>query len=256
MVSRLFSLQLILLLLAFVRSVAAQTTKPQPDVLDMSLEDLMKVEIDSVFGASGYQQKVNTAPASITIITADEIQRYGYQTLADILRNVPGFYVTNDRNYSYLGIRGFGRTGDYNSRVLLLVDGHRINDNIFDQALIGTEFPLDIDLIDRVEVIRGPNSTQYVASAFLAVINVITKSTRKQDGLTASGEVASYGTYRSRLTYGHEFNDGLGMVVSGSYYDSAGPGRLFFPAFDSPASNNGIAQNVDSDAVLIKSSPV
>ena len=57
----------------------------------VSLEDLMKVEIDSVYGASGYKQKTTDAAASTTIITADEIKRYGYRTLADILRSVPGF---------------------------------------------------------------------------------------------------------------------------------------------------------------------
>ena len=213
----------------------------------MTLEDLMKVDIDSVFGASGYKQKVTEAPASITIVTADEIRRYGYQTLADILRNVPGFYVTYDRNYSYLGERGFGRPGDYNSRFLLLVDGHRTNDNIFDDALIGTEFPLDIDLIDRVEVIRGPNSSIYEASACLGVINIITKPERKQQNLTASGEMASYGTYKSRLTYGHQFEDGLAMLLSGTYYNSAGQDRLYFPEFNSPATNYGIVENADYD---------
>ena len=88
-----------------------------------------------------------------------KFKRYGYRTLADILRSVRGFYVTNDRNYSYLGVRGFSRPGDYNARILLLVDGHRLNDNIFGAALIGTEFPLDVDLIERVEIIRGPSSS-------------------------------------------------------------------------------------------------
>ena len=86
-----------------------------------------------------------------------------------------GFYVTNDRNYSYLGVRGFSRPGDYNARILLLVDGHRMNDNVFGSALLGTEFPLDVDLIERIEIIRGPSSSLYGTSAFLAVINVITE---------------------------------------------------------------------------------
>src|ERR1017187_10422870 len=150
--------------------------------MDMSLEDLMKVDIDSVYGASGYKQKVADAPASITIITGDEIRRYGYRTLADALRDVPGFYVIYDRVYDYLGERGFGRPADYNSRFLLLVDGHRVNDNLFDQAFIGNDFPVDVDLIDRIEVIRGPNSSLYIASALLGVINVVTKPVHELQG--------------------------------------------------------------------------
>jgi outer membrane receptor for ferrienterochelin and colicins len=200
----------------------AQDKQAPGNLMDMSLEELMKIEVDSVYGASGYKQKVTEAPASVTIITADDIQRYGYRTLADVLRHVPGFYVNYDRNYSYVGVRGFSRPGDYNSRLLLLVDGHRVNDNLYDEAAIGTDFPVDIDLIDRVEVIRGPNSSLYVASAFLGVINVVTKRVHDAKGLTASGAVASYGTYTSRVTYGHQFESGLAMLLSGTYYDSHG----------------------------------
>ena len=213
----------------------------------MSIEDLMKVDIDSVYGAAGYKQKVNEAPAAVTIITSDEIRKYGYRTLADILSNVPGFYVSYDRNYSYLGVRGFGRPGDYNSCILLLVDGHLLNDNVYDQALIGTEFPIDVDLIDRVEVIRGPNTSLYVANAFLGVINVITKHARNSRDLTASAELASYGTFKTRLTYSNRFRDGLELLLSGSFYDSRGYERLYFPEFDSPATNYGIAQDCDGD---------
>jgi outer membrane receptor for ferrienterochelin and colicins len=225
----------------------AQDNQAPADLMDLSMEELMKVEVDSVYGASGYKQKVTEAPASVTIITAGDIQRYGYRTLADVLRHVPGFYVNYDRNYSYVGVRGFNRPGDYNSRLLLLVDGHRVNDNLYDEAAVGTDFPVDIDLIDRVEVIRGPNSSLYVASAFLGVINVVTKRVRDAKGLTASGAVASYGTYTSRVTYGHQFESGLAMLLSGTYYDSHGQDRLYFKEFDTAGTNHGIAENRDGD---------
>ena len=213
----------------------------------MSLEDLMSIEIDSVYGASGFKQKVTEAPASVTIITSEEIQKFGYQTLADILRNVRGFYVTYDRNYSYLGVRGYGPSGDYNSRIAVMIDGHRLNDNIFDAAPVGPEFPIDVDLIDRVEVIRGPNSSLYVASAFLGVINIITKRGRDLQNVSMAGEMASYGSYQARVSYGNKFNNGLQLLLSGSFYDSHGHDRLFFKEFDNPAANNGMAVNADDD---------
>src|SRR4029453_11272941 len=98
-------------MLAMSSSVSAQTSLP-----DLSLEDLMKLDAGQVYGASERLQPVLEAPASISFITADEIARYGYRTLADILRGVRGMYVTNDRNYSFLGTRGFALPGDYNSR--------------------------------------------------------------------------------------------------------------------------------------------
>jgi outer membrane receptor for ferrienterochelin and colicins len=225
----------------------AQSQPATPNLLDMTLDQLMAIEIDSVYGASGFTQKVTEAPASVTIITSEEIQKHGYRTLADILRNVRGFYVTYDRNYSYLGVRGFGLPGEYNNSIALLIDGHRLNDNIFDGALLGTEFPIDVDLIDRVEVIRGPNSSLYVASAFLAVINVITKRGRDLSKVNVAGEAGSYGTYQGRASYGRKFNNGLELLVSGTFHDSHGQDQLFFNAFNSPATNNGIANNADDD---------
>jgi outer membrane receptor for ferrienterochelin and colicins len=243
----LISLVMSLLVLVNPTNVLAQNTRPSTNPADMTLEELMSIDVDSVYGASGFEQKVTEAPASITIITSEEIQRYGYRTLADILRNVPGFYVTYDRNYSYLGVRGFGLPGQYNNSIALMIDGHRTNDNIYDGALIGTEFSLDVDLIQRVEVIRGPNSSQYVASAFLGVINVVTKRARELPKVTVTGDVASYGSYQGHASYGNTFSNGLQLLLSGSFYDSHGQDQLFFGAFNSPAANNGIAVNADDD---------
>jgi len=238
---------MLLLLPLWATQALAQETPSSESLTDMSIEELMSLRIESVYGASGFKQKVTEAPAAVTIITSDDIQRYGYRTLADILRNVPGFYVTYDRNYSYLGVRGFGLPGQYNNNIALLIDGHRLNDNIFDAALIGTGFPLDIDLIDRVEVIRGPNSSLYVASAFLGVINVISKRGRDLSKVAVAGEVASYRTYKGRVSYGNTFKNGLELLLSGTFYDSQGQDQLFFKEFDSPATNHGIAMNADSD---------
>jgi outer membrane receptor for ferrienterochelin and colicins len=225
----------------------AQEKQLPADLLDLSIEDLMRVEIDSVYGASKFKQKVTQAPASVTIITSEDIQKHGYRTLADILRNVRGFYITYDRNYSYVGVRGYGLPGDYSSHITLMVDGHRLNDDIFDGALLGTEFPIDVDLIDRVEVIRGPNSSLYAANAFLGVINIITKRGKDMKKVSVAAEVASYGTYQGRVSYGHKFDNGLDLLLSGSLYDSHGQDRLFFNEFNNPATNNGIAVNADDD---------
>src|SRR6185436_12590008 len=114
--------------------------------------------IERVFGASKYEQKVTRAPAAVTIVTGEEMSQFGHRTLADVLRSIRGLYVTTDRNYANFGIRGFSRPGDFNTRVLLVVDGHRMNDNLYGSALIGREAMTEVDSIERVEVIRGPSS--------------------------------------------------------------------------------------------------
>ena len=77
-----------------------------PDLSEASLEQLGNIQ---VYGASMHLQPSGDAPSSVTVITAAEIQQHGYRTLADILRTVRSFYVTYDRNYSSIGVRGFAR---------------------------------------------------------------------------------------------------------------------------------------------------
>lgn len=221
-----------------------ETAADAETLFDMSLEELMDVEIDTVYGASKHEQKTTEAPSSITVIRADEIRKYGYRTLAELLRSVPGFYVNYDRNYHYLGMRGFRRPGDYDTRILLLIDGHRVNENVGDGPAFGTQFLLDIDLIDKVEIIRGPGSSLYGSNAVLGVINVITKTGRDISGLELSGEVGSLSTTKGRVTYGDIFDNGLELLVSGTRYDSDG-GQLFYPEFDDPGTANGLVHNDD-----------
>jgi iron complex outermembrane receptor protein len=214
---------------------------------DLAEESILFLDIPSVYGASKYQQTAAEAPSSVSIITADEIKKYGYRTLADILRSVRGFFVTYDRNYSYVGVRGFGRPGDYNTRMLFLVDGHRLNDNVYDGTLVGTAGFLDIDLIKQVEIVRGPSSSLYGTSAFFGVINIVTKRGRDVEPGEASVEVASLDTRKARLTYGKRLRQGPELLVSGSWYDSNGHPSLFYSEFDSPTTNNGVAEHVDGD---------
>jgi outer membrane receptor for ferrienterochelin and colicins len=229
--------RLLTILLLSAAAVAQQGTK---DLSDASLEELTNIQ---VYSASKHLQSASEAPASVSVVTADDIQKYGYRTLADILQSVRGFYITFDRDYSYVGVRGFGRPGDWNTRILVLVDGHRINNNVIGQAMVGTEFPVDVDLIERVEIIRGPSSSLYGADAFFAVINVITRKPPQMKGVELSFTPASFGTYDGRASYGGQYQ-GLNLLLSGTFYNSQGQ-TLFYPQFDHPASNNGVTRNTD-----------
>jgi outer membrane receptor for ferrienterochelin and colicins len=218
----------------------------QPDMTTFTIEELMAIEVETVSGASRYEQPISEAPASVTIVTADQIKKYGYRNLADILQSVPGFSVTNDRNYQYAGIRGFGLPGDYGTRVLLLVDGVRQNDPIYQTGFIGNEVVVDTDLIERVEIIRGPGHTLYGANAMMAVINIVTKRGRDLDGFELSGEAGSFDGYRGRASYGSRFGGSTELLVSGTFFHSRGQ-DLFYPEFASPATNYGWARGCDRE---------
>lgn len=249
-----FSLPLILVfIIALIITMAVgnvcaaeQASGSRSDLTGFNIEQLMDVEVATVYGASKFEQTVLEAPSSISIVTASDIKQYGYRTLADILRSIRGFYTTYDRNYDYIGIRGFSRPGDYNSRVLLLIDGHRVNENIYGTASIGTDFILDVDLIERVEIVRGPGSSLYGTNAFFGIINVITRNGRDLKGMEVSGEGASFGTYKGRMTYGNQFKNGLNMLLSASAYDSKGQ-SLYYKEFDTPDQNNGRTDGCDYD---------
>ena len=214
---------------------------------DLTLEELMRIDAGRVFGASERSQPVTEAPASVSFITADEIARHGYRTLADILRGVRGMYVNDDRNFSLIGTRGFATPGDYNSRILLLVNGHRMNDNVFGQAQIGAEFGLDPAMFERVEVIRGPAASIYGDSAFFAVVNVITKPGAALGGPSVTVEAGTLGTLLTRAATGQRFANGVDMVLSATYAKSTGVPRLYFPVYDAPETNNGIAAGLDGE---------
>ncbi|HPP06641.1 MAG TPA: TonB-dependent receptor, partial [Syntrophorhabdaceae bacterium] len=212
----------------------------------LNLEDLMKIEVKTVYSASKFIQKTTEAPSYVSVITSSDIKRYGYRRLADIINSLSGFYISYDRNYHYLGVRGFSPPGDYNTRILLLIDGHRINDNIYNTAYIGNDFLLDVDLIDRIEVIRGPSSSIYGSNAFFGAINIITKNGKDINGMEISGEAGSFDTYKQRLTFGKEFNKNLDILLSVSFFKSHGQ-SLYYKEFDNPATNNGRADGVDGE---------
>ena len=210
----------------------------------MSIEELMDVRIDTVYGASKRTQSLAEAPASVTVVTAEEIRRYGYRTLADILRSAPGFYINYDRTYHFIGTRGFRRPGDYDSRILLLIDGHRVNENVGDSPMLGTQFPLDVDLIEKVEIIRGPGSSLYGSNAVLAVVNVMTRRGASVQGLELSGQTGSFDTRKGRITYGNRLQNDVELLLSASTYNSDGP-ELYFEEFDTPDTYDGRVRNDD-----------
>jgi iron complex outermembrane receptor protein len=145
-----------------------------------------------------------------------------------------------------LGGRGFQRPGDYNSRFLLLVDGMRVNDAVYDQAPIGDDFPVDMDLVERIEYVPGPGSAVYGSNALFGVINVVTKKGSDINGAQVAGSVGSFGEKRARATYGWHGDSGADLVLSATGYDRSGQ-DLYYPEFDTPDQNNGVAQGLDYD---------
>lgn len=181
-----------------------------------------------VVSASGFEQQLKDAPASISVITQEDIQRKNATNIADLLVDVPGVDVRN----------GVGKTAGLNVSIrgmnaddtLILIDGRRqttstdVTPNGFGEAATGFMPPLSA--IERIEVIRGPMSTLYGSDAMGGVINIITKKVSDEwnGNVTVSGNVMEHGTEAdswktSFLVNGPLVNDVLGLQLRGSYYD-------------------------------------
>ncbi len=214
------------------------------DYTQFSLDDLMEMNV--VSGASKYMQKASEAPSSISIVTAEEIHTYGWRSLWEVLGSLRGFYDTYDRNYYYMGVRGIGYPGDLSSRLLVLVDGVRLNETALGGVLMGRGFPVDLDLISRIEVIRGPASSLYGTNAMVGIVNVVTREGYQLNGTEVKSGFSSYGTLESRLTHGFETEGGMDVLISASKGVMAGQ-DFYFPEFDTPGTNNGVAEGIDKE---------
>lgn len=205
------------------------------------LEELFRAEVE---GASRYAQPIAEAPATATVITAEDIARYSHQTLGDALSMAPGVYTSNDYAYSLIGVRGFSRPGDYNSRVLLLVDGARSNDVVYDQAMLGTESAIDMGWVKRVEFVPGASSALYGGNALFGIANAILWSGADLNGTRISTKVGSEGRRGISLLSGRGLEAG-GEWVAGLAVERSAGSDVFFKEFEVPGISDGVARGLD-----------
>ncbi|MCS6829429.1 MAG: TonB-dependent receptor [Armatimonadota bacterium] len=168
----------------------------EPDLTQLSIEQLMQVE---VITASKKAQPVRDVPASVYVITAEEIQHSGATSIPEVLRLVPGVHVaTIDANKWAVAVRGFN--GRYSNKLLVLIDGRTVYTPFFSGVYWDAQPPLFLQDIERIEVIRGPGGTLWGANAVNGVINIITKSAKDTQGALwvsgGGGEEKAFGGLR------------------------------------------------------------
>lgn len=226
--SLLFLIACFVLLLSPFNSVAQDTTLVSSDSIavsdtinyyDMSIEELQKLKavgvsselqalINSLIGVASIKPlSGRESPSIISLITEEEIRHSGARDLMDVLSLVPGF----DFGMDVEGVVGVGMRGNWahEGKVLLLLDGQEMNENLFGTTQFGNHFP--IDQIKKIEIIRGPGSAIYGGYAEYGVINIVTKNGADINGIEVSGSygqmAGDYGSRNVNLSVGKKFGD-------------------------------------------------
>ncbi len=228
-----YQLLLILSILFLAQNVEAQnktnsdstSKKKQSDdeSFNPSLGDLMNVPIVSV---SREKENVFDAPLSAFVVTRADIEKSGSTSIPEALRLVPGVFVTEMANGTYqVDIRGLNNTpafsdGLINKTILVMID----NRPVFNQFQGGTyweNLPVEINDVDRIEVIQGPSAALYGPNAVNGVINIITRKLDKTGLMVYSNSQYDFKTnsYLANLSTGYKINEKLSFILSGNYAD-------------------------------------
>ncbi|BAK72744.1 TonB-dependent receptor domain-containing protein [Arcobacter sp. L] len=213
-------------------------------------------EVQVVSSASGYEQKITDAPASISVITQEDLQKKTYTNLLDAVKDIEGVDIgesTDKSGQGTVSIRGMG--ADY---TLVLIDGKKQNNNgdIYPNDFGGLQFANipPVSMVERIEVVRGPMSTLYGADAMGGVINIITKKISNE----WTGSINHSRTFQTESYWGDRdttdfsimgplIKDKLGLSLRGSYYDNeeSNPewAKDSFNGKDSSKSNSSFGAN-------------
>jgi len=182
-------LSLLLVGLLYIPLLAQNTSK---SIYNLSIEELMNLEVTT---SAKMQQKQWEASSQVLVITAEEIQRRGYQDLTDVLRDLPYFQIQSEYGHwskgAIVNVRGH-RSGDSgNNKFLIMLDGLKLSDDAEEGIYMGMN-SIPVAGLKQIEIVYGPNSTLYGKDAYAAMINLITF---KENHVLSS---LDFGTYNSR----------------------------------------------------------
>ena len=187
--TRAFAVALILALLPAAASAqAGDGLEEKVEIASVDLESLLDHSIESV---ALHEQRASEAAASVFVLSGDDLRRQGFRTLAEALRSVPGMFGYADGLYPMIGVRGIGMLGDFTTRILILVDGHPLNNSLaIGESYLGRDLPIPLAAVQRLEVIKGPVGSLYGPTAYLGVVNLVTSGGPPRVEVAAFGDSA------------------------------------------------------------------
>jgi outer membrane receptor for ferrienterochelin and colicins len=205
-----------------------------PPVAEADLSELRGLVDEPILStASQSLETASAAPATSTSISAEELRRFGIRSLDEAINYLSlGMLTQNPLHSVDVGARGVLLTSDFGNHVLLLVNGHAMNEQFDGTAYFERGAAIPFELIDHIEIVLGPGSVLYGSNAMLGVINIITKRARAFAGYHLVAESELPVSARLGLGVGHEFSlAGLpaSVTVALDYYRQSGPAFSFGP---------------------------
>ncbi|MDP1644238.1 MAG: TonB-dependent receptor [Thiobacillus sp.] len=179
-------------------------TSPAQALAEVSETDFFD-DLPVVLSASRLSQPVNEAPAAVTVIDQDMIRASGFRDIPDLFRLVPGFTVAYTRDNTW-GVGYHGLADAFSRRMQVLIDGRSVYTASFGEVPWAS-LPLSIEDIERIEVVRGPNSASYGSNAFFGIINIITKDAAQVPGSHLSVQAGDQGMGGTMFRYGDGKDD-------------------------------------------------
>ncbi|MBS2023711.1 MAG: TonB-dependent receptor, partial [Deltaproteobacteria bacterium] len=203
--------------------------------------ELAMSPVEEVSAASRTAEKLEDAPSSVTVISGNELKAMGYPTIWEAVRGERGIFLNDDHTYQSVGVRGFGPAGSYGNRVLVLLDGHSMNDNWLGSSYVGYDGRTDLGDIERIEIVRGPGSVLYGTGAFGGVINLVSRpadQSREQSVTVGTDET---GLLRARASLREPFGGAGQVSLSASGLTGTGQSWYFpdYAAAGLPAESHG-----------------
>jgi outer membrane receptor for ferrienterochelin and colicin len=199
-------------------------------------------------------QKISETPASVVLINQEEIDRFGFQTLEEILEYVTGLFLLDDYNWTgggpVIGVRGFFSEG-FNNNIVILVNGVNQYEDYWGNYPL-SKVAVPVEAIDRIEIVRGPVSETYGNGAFFGAINIITHQKRK----TSQGSVFYSHGSQATNRFGTQFSAPLRKLdinFAGSWSKSNGLDKAFSDfstRYNGPVTTRGLLENAGSYILL------
>ncbi|MCK4303841.1 MAG: TonB-dependent receptor, partial [Candidatus Eisenbacteria sp.] len=202
-----------LMLAGFAQAGFAQAQ--EQSYLTMSLEELLDVRVTSV---SKTEKAIRDAPVMAFVITRSMIQQRHHHDLLDLLADLPGIHVVDFASAEHASSEIFVRGVSANRKLLILVDGHKINPPTGEPFTFLRNIPLAC--VQQVEFSYGSSSSLYGADAMAGIVNIVTRTGDHSPPTRLELSAGTHGTGEVQLSIGHRFPSGVGFAVSGKYHES------------------------------------